>query len=129
MQLDATTRLYPQTCIDQLKQACDVAVMLYQLCLWPVMLASQRSPELRVGCRYKDWLKVLVLRVNTVNGRVYAQDPTIFAWDLINEPRCSNCKPGTIAVRGLSKSLPLPVELRARGCSFWHAPHVIVTCQ
>jgi len=30
----------------------------------------------------------LVERVNTVNGRRYAEDPCIFAWELMNEPRC-----------------------------------------
>lgn len=26
-------------------------------------------------------------RVNTYNGRTYRDDPTIFAWDVLNEPR------------------------------------------
>ena len=40
---------------------------------------------------YKDHVKVLLERKNTVNGREYRNDPTIFAWDLINEPRCYRC--------------------------------------
>lgn len=28
-------------------------------------------------------------RVNTVSGKVYREDPTIMAFDLLNEPRCS----------------------------------------
>lgn len=49
---------------------------------------------------YKDNAKALTGRVNTINGRTYSQDPTIFAWDLINEPRCNaDCPAGTIAVR------------------------------
>ena len=32
---------------------------------------------------------------NTINGRVYKDDPTIFAWDLMNEPRC-DCFPDSI---------------------------------
>lgn len=48
---------------------------------------------------YKDNVKALTGRVNSINGRKYAEDPTIFAWDLINEPRCdSDCPAGTIAV-------------------------------
>jgi mannan endo-1,4-beta-mannosidase len=40
-------------------------------------------------CRqmYKAHLNHFVHRVNTVNGRVYKEDPTIFYWDLMNEPR------------------------------------------
>ena len=48
---------------------------------------------------YKDNAKALTGRVNTINGRKYSEDPTIFAWDLINEPRCdAGCPAGTIAV-------------------------------
>ncbi len=38
---------------------------------------------------FKDYASALVHRVNTVNGRVYRDDPTIFAWELANEPRAS----------------------------------------
>ena len=40
-------------------------------------------------CRqmYKAHLKVFTHRINTVNGRMYKEDPTIFFWDLMNEPR------------------------------------------
>ena len=37
---------------------------------------------------YKRWATTLLTRVNSVNGRVYGQDPTILAWNLLNEPRC-----------------------------------------
>ncbi len=30
---------------------------------------------------------VLLCRRNTYNGRTYKDDPTIFAWDILNEPR------------------------------------------
>lgn len=40
---------------------------------------------------YKDRVRTIINRVNTINGRVYRDDPTIFAWDLINEPRCYQC--------------------------------------
>ncbi|GAB4816952.1 hypothetical protein N2152v2_003998 [Parachlorella kessleri] len=43
---------------------------------------------------YKDHVKALLTRVNTINGRVYKDDPTIFALDLINEPRCYRCGNG-----------------------------------
>lgn len=36
---------------------------------------------------YKDFIDKLTSRVNTVNGRIYSQDDTIFAWELGNELR------------------------------------------
>ena len=42
------------------------------------------------SCRsmFADHLAAITSRINTVNGRRYSEDPTIFAWDLLNEPRC-----------------------------------------
>jgi mannan endo-1,4-beta-mannosidase len=47
-------------------------------------------------CRqiYKSWVSFLVNRVNTFNGRAYRDDPTIFAWELANEPRATD--PGAL---------------------------------
>lgn len=39
---------------------------------------------------YQNHQKALANRVNTVNGRMYKNEPAILAWDLINEPR-SGC--------------------------------------
>ena len=39
---------------------------------------------------YKDWVAHLVGRKNSINGAVYKDDPTIFGWELANEPRCTN---------------------------------------
>jgi mannan endo-1,4-beta-mannosidase len=44
------------------------------------------APELRQA--YRDWVKHVITRTNTVNGRAYRDDPTVFAWELANEPRC-----------------------------------------
>ena len=44
------------------------------------------EPELRQA--YRDWVKHVITRKNTVNGRLYRDDPTVFAWELANEPRC-----------------------------------------
>ena len=35
---------------------------------------------------YKDWVKYVVNRRNTITGVQYKNDPTIFGWDLMNEP-------------------------------------------
>lgn len=37
---------------------------------------------------YKEYVKSIITRENTVNGRTYSQDPTIMSWGLLNEPRC-----------------------------------------
>jgi mannan endo-1,4-beta-mannosidase len=37
---------------------------------------------------FKDHVSFIVNRKNTINGRIYRSDPTILAWNLVNEPRC-----------------------------------------
>ena len=36
---------------------------------------------------YKDWLRTIITRTNTITGQKYYEDPTVFAWELANEPR------------------------------------------
>ncbi len=43
------------------------------------------APEIKQA--YKDWVFHVVTRTNRVNGRKYAEDPSVFAWELANEPR------------------------------------------
>jgi mannan endo-1,4-beta-mannosidase len=40
---------------------------------------------------YANHVKTILLRKNSVNGIMYKDDPTIFSWELINEPRCGGC--------------------------------------
>jgi endo-1,4-beta-mannosidase len=35
---------------------------------------------------YKNYVRSIVTRRNSVTGRIYKDDPTIMAWDLANEP-------------------------------------------
>jgi mannan endo-1,4-beta-mannosidase len=35
---------------------------------------------------YKDWVRHVLSRVNAVTGQPYKSDPTVFAWELMNEP-------------------------------------------
>lgn len=37
---------------------------------------------------YKAHVKKVLTRVNTFTNTTYKDDPTIFAWELMNEPRC-----------------------------------------
>jgi mannan endo-1,4-beta-mannosidase len=37
---------------------------------------------------FKTWAATLINRVNAITGVAYKDDPTIFAWQLANEPRC-----------------------------------------
>ncbi|KAK2361364.1 mannan endo-1,4-beta-mannosidase [Trifolium repens] len=37
---------------------------------------------------YKAYVKTVLSRVNTFTNITYKDDPTIFAWELMNEPRC-----------------------------------------
>lgn len=41
---------------------------------------------------YQRTIKKLVTRVNTVTGKAYVTDPTIFSWQLANEPRAGASK-------------------------------------
>lgn len=44
------------------------------------------APEVKQA--YRAWVEHVVTRVSSVTGRKYSEDPTIFGWELANEPRC-----------------------------------------
>ncbi|HEY6079354.1 MAG TPA: cellulase family glycosylhydrolase [Polyangiaceae bacterium] len=46
------------------------------------------APELRQA--YRDWAYHVVTRQSALTGLSYREDPTIFGWELANEPRCKN---------------------------------------
>lgn len=56
-------------------------------------------------------------RTNSISGRKYRDDATIFAWDLVNEPRCETWR--------VSAKL-LPDLKRAAGSSGSPAPKLIL---
>ncbi|XP_057455512.1 mannan endo-1,4-beta-mannosidase 2-like isoform X2 [Lotus japonicus] len=37
---------------------------------------------------FKNYIKTILTRKNTITGIEYRNDPTVFGWELINEPRC-----------------------------------------
>ncbi|KAG6722606.1 hypothetical protein I3842_03G169300 [Carya illinoinensis] len=39
---------------------------------------------------FKNYIKTVLTRRNSITGIEYRNDPTIFAWELINEPRCTS---------------------------------------
>ncbi|XAR55690.1 Mannan endo-1,4-beta-mannosidase [Bertholletia excelsa] len=43
---------------------------------------------------YKSHVRTVLTRINTVTGFAYKDDPTIMAWELINEPRCQDDSSG-----------------------------------
>ncbi|XP_044502965.1 mannan endo-1,4-beta-mannosidase 2-like [Mangifera indica] len=44
------------------------------------------DPSIRIYFRH--YVKTVLTRKNTITGIEYRNDPTIFGWELINEPRC-----------------------------------------
>jgi len=48
--------------------------------------------DVRVRAAYRAWLSHLTSRLNSLTQRAYRDDPTIFGWELANEPRGT---PGT----------------------------------
>jgi mannan endo-1,4-beta-mannosidase len=47
---------------------------------------------------YNDYVSQLIRRRNTVNGRIYRDDPAIMTWELANEPRPSADNPQDIPI-------------------------------
>lgn len=39
---------------------------------------------------YKDYIKSVLTRKNSLTGVKYSDEPAIFAWELMNEPRCAS---------------------------------------
>ncbi len=66
--------------------------------------------EARAVEAQRRYVQTLVARTNEVNGRRYADDPTVFAWELVNEARCEDdawCDAGTLVrwARAMAEAL------------------------
>ena len=46
--------------------------------------------DVRTRAAYRAWVEHLITRTNSLSGLPYRDDPTIFAWELANEPRCKS---------------------------------------
>lgn len=55
-------------------------------------------------------MQAILTRKNSINGLAYKDDPTIFAWELINEPRSQNDSSGKL-IQVFFFSLYLSVSL------------------
>jgi len=67
-----------------------------QYVAWSPTASSHDDFYTDVNCRqyYRDHVSTVLNRVNTINGRLYREDPTIFAWELANESRCHSDSSG-----------------------------------
>ena len=75
-------------------------VLVAFLDFWPYMGGAQQisawfgssdkytffAKDARTRQVYKDWVRHIILRVNSMNGIPYRDDPVIFSWELMNEP-------------------------------------------
>ena len=62
---------------------------------WPAFpdFASDFYTSSRAVGMYHDWVRDMVTRTNSITGKAYADDPTIMAWQLANEPRPGGTEP------------------------------------
>ncbi|KAH0660890.1 hypothetical protein KY290_029622 [Solanum tuberosum] len=52
---------------------------------------------------FKNHIKAVVTRNNSISGIAYKDDPTIMAWELMNEPRCSSDLSGSTVQSWISE--------------------------
>ncbi|ONK67696.1 uncharacterized protein A4U43_C05F2780 [Asparagus officinalis] len=52
---------------------------------------------------YKNHVKAVLTRMNSITGVMYKDDPTIFAWELMNEPRCQSDNSGATLQNWISE--------------------------
>lgn len=61
----------------------------------------------------RNYVDAIISRTNTVNGRAYAEDPTVFAWELANEARCEECASSTLTTWARTMAL----QVRSSGAT------------
>ncbi|KAI3438259.1 hypothetical protein D9Q98_000695 [Chlorella vulgaris] len=73
---------------------------------------------------YKAYVTTLTNRVNSINGRLYKQDPTIWGWDLMNEPRCTSSTAG-LCTGGLVRDIDAWVSLMSAYLKSQDSNHIV----
>ena len=60
-----------------------------QLTSWPEFMSFASQFHTCKPCmeQYREHIKFMLTRTNTINGRKYTDDPTIMTWEIANEPR------------------------------------------
>ncbi|MCA0457175.1 MAG: cellulase family glycosylhydrolase [Chloroflexi bacterium] len=58
--------------------------------------------DARTKAFYKEWVSHVLNRTNTLTGIKYKDDPTIFAWDLMNEPEIAGTQLGRAWISEMS---------------------------
>ncbi|KAK8923535.1 Mannan endo-1,4-beta-mannosidase 1 [Platanthera zijinensis] len=97
--------------------------------------ALQYSPDPTTR-RCSSMTDRVITRANTLTGTLYKDDPTIFAWELINEPRCSSDLSGntvqwepisspTIRSQESISQLCIPIQINGKCIQFSPIPKLI----
>lgn len=76
-------------------------MMQDSLCSMRGLTCSWNVPDQSLRAVCLDILMSGVCRVNSINGLPYKNDPAVFSWNIVNEPRCAlsgdtddSCKAG-----------------------------------
>lgn len=84
---NSDTSSLPVTGTPPQHQVADEAAKDYEVERHALFFSDTGAKEL-----YKDYVRFIINRRNSRTGQLYREDPTILAWDLINEPRCETWK-------------------------------------
>lgn len=70
---------------------------------------------------YQGYIRTILTRVNTINNRRYSEDPTVFSWELANEPS------STLDTTGQAVCCAAPLLLCSLVCAMMAAPCLLCT--